>query len=277
MTRDQTTRIGLTLAAAALCSAGTAHAALLAEDQFLTGGSNYATSSNILGQGPATFGFTGNWLNFTGTAAPVDTGLTYGGLVTDGGALALSGGNNRTGRLIDSPVTASTTGTVYLSFLMELSAVSNQYKALELHNGGFDDNTNRNFRLGNGGGANGFSNTDYGFRIAGGSNQLLGAGDTDTNLFVVRFDLSDAAASDSVTVYRNPTNLISEAANTGVTLAGQDIAFDRISVAMFTGELVTFDEFRLGTTFNSVVPIPEPGSLALLGAGGLCLLARRRR
>jgi hypothetical protein len=37
-----------------------------------------------------------------------------------------------------------------------------------------------------------------------------------------------------------------------------------------------FDEIRLGTTFASVAPIPEPGSLALAALGGLMMFRRRR-
>jgi hypothetical protein len=39
-----------------------------------------------------------------------------------------------------------------------------------------------------------------------------------------------------------------------------------------------FDEFRIGTTFASVTPIPEPSTSALLiGLGALALIGMRRR
>ncbi|MGF1633287.1 MAG: hypothetical protein ACFCVE_05500 [Phycisphaerae bacterium] len=256
--------------------AATSHAVIIAEDSFLVGPGDYDTGSSLFGQGPAATGFTGDWISATGTGInPIATGLSYGDLVTSGGAIQTNAGNVRGGRLLSSPVTSATTGTLYLSFLMDLPSVDGQYKALELHSGGFNDGANRNFRLGNGGGSNGFSNDNFGARVAGGTLADLGAGDTATNLFVVRFDLSDQPASDTVTIYRNPTDLTAEPALATATLSGQDILFDRISVAMFTGVEVTYDEIRLGTTYNSVTPIPEPASLAF-GLVGLLAVRRRR-
>lgn len=257
-----------------------AQATVLVYEPFLTGtnasAGEYNTSSSLIGQGPTSFGFTGNWITgVSGSAAPVATGLTSPGVVSAGGAATIGGNNVRTGRLLNSPFTASTIGTFYLSFLMDLGGVDGQYKALELHSGGFADTTDRNFRLGNGGGSGGFGNSDFGFRIAGGPLQGLGTADTNTNFFVVRFDLSSTAASDTVTVYRNPTDLLVESNNTGVSLSGQDILFDRITLAQFTTQTVTFDELRLTTTFASA--IPEPTSVGLLGAAALCLFIRRFR
>jgi len=50
--------------------------------------------------------------------------------------------------------------------------------------------------------------------------------------------------------------------------------FDTLNVA---GTKFFVDEIRIGTTFSDVAPVPEPGTLALLGSGGLLLLLRRRR
>ncbi|GAB4181647.1 MAG: hypothetical protein Fur0032_22780 [Terrimicrobiaceae bacterium] len=265
------------LAALAVIALPSAQATLLVYEPFLTGGSNYNTSISLIGQGPTSLGFTGNWITgTTGPADPVATGLTYTGVESAGGAATIGTSNVRTGRLLETPFTASTTGTYYLSFLMDLGGVDSQYKALEVHDGGFAA-SNRNFRLGNGGGAGGFSATNFGFRIADGASQDLGAADTNVNFFVVRFDLSSTAASDTVTVYRNPSDLSVETNNTGVTLSGQDIHFDRITLAQFTSQQVTYDEIRIGTTFTSV--IPEPSSAALLGIAGAAfgLIARRVR
>ena len=39
---------------------------------------------------------------------------------------------------------------------------------------------------------------------------------------------------------------------------------------------ITIDELRIGTTFADVSPVPEPGSIGLIIAGGLTLIATRR-
>ncbi len=280
MKKSRNTFVARLCATALLCFSATSQAALIVQDSFLTGSNpllgEYNTSSSLIGQGPTATGFTGNWLVGTsGTINPITTGLTYTGVESAGGAASITGTNNvRTGRLLSTPFTASTTGTYYLSFMMDLGGVDTQYKAFELHNGGFAG-TDRGFRLGNGGGAGGFSATNYAFRIGDGAAQDLGAANTNTNFFLVRFDLSSTAASDTVTVYRNPVDLLIESNNTGVTLAGQDILFDRISLAQFTTQQVSFDEIRLGTTFASA--IPEPSSMVLLTMGGAALALLRRR
>ncbi len=53
---------GCTAALPIVMAAPAAHAALSAAESFLTGGANYTAASPIIGQGPATTGFSGNWV-----------------------------------------------------------------------------------------------------------------------------------------------------------------------------------------------------------------------
>ena len=58
---------------------------------------------------------------------------------------------------------------------------------------------------------------------------------------------------------------------------GNDKSLDMISAihSNSPGSAIV-DEFRVGSTFASVTPVPEPTTLALLGLGGLAMLRRRR-
>lgn len=211
------------------------------------------------------------------------SGLSYPGLLTSGGAaIAASGSGSRQGRLLSSPVTASTAGTFYLSLLIDLSnATGGNYKAFELHNGGFVDGSNRMLQLGQGGTSTDFNGTtNFGLRLF--SNDAfrvdLGLANTDTNLFVIRFDLSATNNADSLTIYRNPS-LASEPAIPTGTLTGFNLTFDRTSIANFqsNGDSITVDEIRIGTSYSDVLPVPEPGAALFVLLGGALSLARRRR
>lgn len=62
------------------------------------------------------------------------------------------------------------------------------------------------------------------------------------------------------------------------TSTAADNAFDTISFAggRARNDVPEVDEIRFGASYADVAPVPEPGSLALIGIGGL-LIARRRR
>jgi hypothetical protein len=45
----------------------------------------------------------------------------------------------------------------------------------------------------------------------------------------------------------------------------------------FKGPPVAIDEIRFGATYEAVVPVPEPATMALLAVGGAAFLRRRRR
>lgn len=282
------------LLAAAL--APTAQAALFIQDQFLSGSTptsgEYVANTGVTDTGPtggSIIGFTGNWLNGnTNGPRSLASGLTYSdgsnSLVTAGGSINAPGNTNtRGGRIVSSPITGTTTGTFYMSFLLQTNAASGgNYRALELHSGGFSDSTNRTLQLGMGGTGTDFTAGNYGLRINGNDSLKvnLGAGNTASNLFVLKFVLSDSNNSDTVTAYRNPTLGTEPMTATGST-SGFNFAFDRVTMANFqTGsQSLAMDEFRFGDTYASVTPVPEPTAalLAVLGLLPLLRLLRRKR
>ena len=65
---------------------------------------------------------------------------------------------------------------------------------------------------------------------------------------------------------------LSSNGNSGVVLSSI-----RLDMANAAGQTNALDEFRIGTTFTDVTGVPEPGSIALLGAAAIGLLRRGRR
>ncbi|MDF7808806.1 PEP-CTERM sorting domain-containing protein [Pontiellaceae bacterium B12219] len=268
------------LVCAALLGAASTQAALLVSDSFEVGADAYS-EGELLGQDVAVSGMNGAWLNNDSTAVR-ETGLTYADANYangTGGSVIANTSGKRVGRLLDTAYNSASEGTVYMSFLMQTLSNNNttQYKAFELHDGGFDDAANRKFQLGVQGNNFG-STTEFGFRLVNNNayQDQLDALNTNVNLFVVKFDFSTEAGSDSVTVWQNPDLTGSGDPTGGVTVGGVDMSFDRISFARYNvNDALAWDEVRMGDTFTDV--IPEPATLGLISAFGSGLLFCRRR
>ena len=243
-----------------------AHGVQIAADPFLTGAGNYTVGlTNLTGQGPAISGYSGNWLEaFVGAQSPdvrADS-LVYPDFTSTGGSVSYTaGGGGRCGRILSSAYDDSSTGTLYIGVLLQLETASSEYRAFELHDGGFDDGGNRKLQIAVGESVGGLvPASDFALRINESAGMTLGAHDTDVNLFVIRIDFSNTANSDTVSVYRNPTDLTVEANNTATaTITNTDFRFDRTSFARFNdGAGIAFDEVRIGTTFNDITGTVNP-------------------
>ncbi len=280
--------LSLVALAATLALLPAAHADLLGAESF----SGYTLGELPATTSPAVAGYTGNWTDIDfGDAEPavVAGSLIYSdplylgssgdraGVATGtlGGEIA-AGNSGRVFRLLDdsTKVTASTTGTLYLSFLFqsgqEVSGATT-YQTLTLYDGGTADAA-RNFDAGlttNGG----QPGTSYNFGVDNAYTSTGVAADTGVHLFVVKFVLGATAASDSVTVWLDPVLGANDPAG-GITVTGKDITFDRLALSDYDGNSANWDEIRWGTDFASVIPEP---SAALLGGLGMFALLRRRR
>lgn len=206
------------------------------------------------------------------------TGLSYLDLQVTGNSLgnSLEGGELAARTFTGAPIT----GSVYFSFLVNGDAnTSGEFGALlrpsndsngpgaigvqELDSldgtDGFDFSANR-------------STVDF-FGNNPGGTSIVG-----TNLLVVQYDYD----TNEATYWANPTALGGPApiaTLSGIAFTDPTLAVDEFVFQYASGDSVTavFDEFRVGTTFASVTPVPEPASLALLGLGGLLMVPRRKQ
>lgn len=245
---------------------------------------------------PTVAGYTGDWtgvdfgtaraqtiagsLNYAGAGYAAGTSDHIGVLNNTSGGEIASGNSGRMYRLLDGSlaVDGSTTGTLYLSWLFQdgRETGATTYQMLDLYNGSTAD-ANRTFTAGltmNGG--NTGNQYDFGVDEAYTSTGI--AADTGVHLFVVKFDLSAANLSDSVTLWLDPT-LGSGDPTGGITVSGKNLAWDRLAISDYDGNSANWDEIRWGTSFDAVTiaPVPEPSTLALAGLGGLALLFLRKR
>jgi len=278
----------------AALACATSHAQLLSSEPF----SGYTVGTQLPANtpSPTVAGYTGDWtvVDFgTQQAGTLASSLSYGGAgyaagtgdhigvpFNTTGDQITSANSGRMYRLLDSSLTvnSATTGTLYLSWLyqngMETAGVI--YQMLDLYNGNTAD-ANRTFTAGlaqNGG----QSGNIYDFGVNEAYSNTGVSADAGVHLFVVGFNLSATAGSDSVTVWLDPT-LGAGAPAGGVTVFGQNIAFDRLAISDYFGNSANWDEVRWGTTFDSVTitPVPEPGTGALVLCAAGCLAGFFRR
>ena len=295
------------LALSSVLSAASAHAAILASENF---GSGHATGELLHDTGSGS-GWAANWtasnVNSLGViyVSPADRFLTTttSHNPSGGDVGSLDGTNNRRvgrnldtseggafGSWLDGSGNVKAEGeTIYVAWTWGVSFTSTQYYGFEMHRDGVDDGY-RILQLSNEGGAvndgslslrarTNAVGTGVSWTPSVSNFATLGSGD----LYVLAITYGANGANDSVNVYVNPLLGSLEGGNTPVaTLSGVDLSFDRISFSSFANsgsprKEVEFDDIVIASDWAGVVGVPETGSLLLCcGALGVFGLLRRR-
>ena len=243
------------------------------------------TLGNLVGQDTSITSWAGPWAeSFAAPSVQVlNTGLSYsngsGTVASTGGSVNLLGApGSRDSRVLTTGFTNAFVGTVYMSFMIQLDDTSTTYRAFELHQGTADDG-NRKLQIGTGEQGSPdffvrlFNENNFGFYAD------LGTSNTDVNFFVAKFVFGDTNDSDSLTLWLNPEDLGSEAGSVAdYTKNTFNLEFNRTTFAAFSGSGgATWDEVRLGDTFESVTTVPEPHTYALLATFGMLVFLQRLR
>jgi hypothetical protein len=277
---------------------GTASAAVLAYDPFLVGPSPAAgeyTATNLstapgVGQNPTI----GPTPFFSGAWDITDAGVNFGVVQTQGlsflGAPAAGGsviatGSTRVARRLTNPWTATTTGTYFISFLANFGGVGVSPTSTSSNDVGhrniefFPEGA---FATEAGGSSFRVGYSTYNGTFAGrvpaaapliggpfGQELILDGGPASfaedngsTHLIVFKFELSATAASDSLSIYLDPTGN-EEPIIPAAIFPGRDITLGSLGVAQFggTGTLIAFDELRVADVYEDALPdFPRKGN-----------------
>ena len=204
-------------------------------------------------------GFTGNW-NIT-NGANIVTGLTYQYLYTSNSALQVSSGNQYENLSI--PVFS---GTVYVSFLYyQVGDNGGNRGGLQLLN---SSGNGVMFAYHQYGGTVGLPSIDAvtGYNNVG--SELGLSAQTQTyatpNLYVLRLDYNAGGVLTNISVYSNPAVGQPAPAPDFSVSSGLSGIGSITTIGMHTGISSTVDEWRVGTTFGSVV-VGESNATVTLG------------
>jgi hypothetical protein len=280
------TRTTACTAVGLLVIASSADAGLLAYEGF-----DYtAGSSNLDTVGSGGSGWNGGWTNITNDGADVVSGSLVptgasSGLASTGSSM-LQNSQSRIGRFLDTSAGGAFGAAGYLNGANDIGADGKTLYLSVLFQSNTDDDNFYEFEfhkdaLGDGGRIGGVGNdvnnsSNFHLRAPNTTNTAIGPANTDVNFFVIRIDYK--AGNDDIRVYMNPALGVEPGVPTLTALAQADMSFDGFAVGAFlNGATLAIDEIRVGETYADVTPVPEPGSLVLLGLGGLLIGTRRRR
>gem|GEM_PF-4695675 len=260
-------------------------------DSFMTTNApnfGYTVGSSLAGQNPSVPGYFNAWTLEADKSGTISSDIRANSLAytdSDGDRLATFGGSaflsaaapegsvgvNKQFRIVDtgptspfSPFDVGPTGkindgTLYFSFLMQ----QNLTTADAAHGAyvRFSDQGQPTLRIGH--------RDDVGYVIGVDDDPFSPQieidpsleDNTDTNLFVVKLELSENSFSDTATVWMNPELGLAADPVGGTVLSGENIEFSRIYIDAITAGTagsnpleLGVDEFRFGTSFAEVTP-----------------------
>jgi hypothetical protein len=242
----------------------TSHAGLVAYDGF-----SYS-NGNLPGQGGGT-GWGGTWSQGSGTTPTVDGGVAKLAF-TDGLVQSQASRNLNTTLGADGTTTWIRFNGSYLNNSNFISPPPLPFGGLSLMNG-----VNESLLIGKFGGG-----TNWSMGTSSGSASTTVPVYTGGDIWVRILHL---AGNDTVKMWVNPSNMTTESNLDGATadLTGLDISFNSIMLhghhggMNFSTHTWSFDNVRVGTSFDAMTAVPEPSALALVGLVVVGLGAVRRR
>jgi hypothetical protein len=273
----------LALQALPLASSG----AVLLYDGFAAGASNangqYEAGTGgrhlFKDQNPVLTGFSGAWVEASGASFELGTtplpSLSYTdglgkSLLTSGNAAFRRFNNGVSSRALNVAGLSTTGTTAYFSFLMKLDDATALGRV--------------EFAESSAGGGGGLRIRTDGTNIIATVNfasTTLAATNTNTHFFVFKVDFG---ASDVWSLWMNPADLTTAGAPTltGTVTGPESLDLTHLMLMRETGGTAgsgfLVDEIRIGTTWDSVTPVPEPSTyVVLVGLLALGVVALRRR
>ncbi len=241
------------------------------------------TAGNLAGQAGGTGWGGALWYNNFGGSQPVQvssgsmtfSGLTgYSGASASGNRATTQGSGTGAYRYLNQGTLGSDSTTVWISFLIQRTAGSSDgYGGLSL----YTEATDEHFFIGQRSGQNvlGFQRNGTG---GSGANTSTSA---DTKSFlVVRIDFTSSGENAWLWVNPDPSSTPGTGSAAASLTAVPNFTFNtiRLQSGGNSSPDFDFDEFRFGTTFADVNPVPEPVNIALgvFGAAVFCSLGFRR-
>lgn len=278
----------LTAAVAVSTLVGSANASAIVYEPFAQ------TSGGNLNNTAAGTGLSGNW---SANGLTINSGsLSYGSLPTSGNQVfdSAPGGGDQASVSTGTSLGNATTGllsdgsTLWFSFLVNAGTGSNDKQEFTIGTDGIGSMFSGILaNSGSGFGVRIEKGQIYAASFSGGAITKAktngGLGGSTTQLIVGEF-ISGATGSDADTLnLYTPSS--SDLSSMGSVVSTVSAALDQGSFSTlafgFRGgggsASASLDEIRVGGSYADVSAVPEPASLALMGLGGLLLVARRRR
>jgi hypothetical protein len=282
------------IAVLAVSSPPNASAALLAYEGF-----DYSAGSSLAGQNGG-FGFAGAWGTSAGIANISLPSLSAGGVLTTGGKLFLQGDSTGNAAIFRelSAGRGDEGSTTWISLLgLRTGATSGTFgvdgaaSLVRPVNFSLFQAGSEILAVGEGTRTSGISLPDtdtWGLVDRGGVNNA-GTRWTTASLLVESFVLlridHGAGDVDNAYLWVNPSMDAEPTIDSAMATTTGNWNFNRVrpfagnpnATSGNIGAEGYLDEFRLGTTWADVTPVPEPSTWALFGLGALALLLYRRR
>lgn len=216
------------------------------------------------------------------------TGYTYGTLPVTGGHLDPTGGVGYTlaaaATAVDNAGLLDDGATLWMSAIVQPKVGANANLVVRLgdayvsNNNAIAGGDSVGFNLQNGNDIQNRYNEDGGAVNPG---SIVNNSPVDENVLIVIEMIWNAndALPDTLNYYLPDATLaLGTIKKTINTIDFNQGSFDTVSIAGNNTNTASLDEIRFGATYNDVITaVPEPGSLALLGLGGLLIAGRRRR
>ncbi len=252
-----------------------ADAQLLASDGF-----GYTAGNNLAGQTGGT-GFSAAW--GAGSATVVSPSLSYLNLLSSGNSAQIANPSSQTTQTRSTttsfgPAPINTNTSVFFSFLLDRTATGGAADrgGIQFGNNAAGGGSSKLF-IGDLGTSDTIGLATDSFSTTNATSRAVGTNQTHLIVVGINFGIGN----ETINLWVDPTSLGGTApAATIANNTNYNLGVDNNMFALLASGATStykFDELRVGTTYASVTPVPEPITVLGLASAGLGLAGLRRR